>query len=420
MAEQIPVRTVDLVIADAAELLTCAPDATDLIGCVRGGGLAVDDGRIVAVGDVSGYRGRRRIDASGKVVMPGFVDSHTHVVFGGDRAAEYAGKVAGAPPPEGAAVGITGTMADTRALSAEELVDQALPRVRQMLAAGTTTFESKTGYGLSREAEWRLLEANARLASAVDARLVSTYLGGHAIAPGRDPEQWTAEIVAQLPEVAAAGLAAFNDVYCDEGYFTPAQTERILAAGLEHGLVPKIHLDAYSHTGVAPLAARLGAVSADHLNYTTDAELEQLAEAGVTGVYMPCLEYAVAHPRPLDPTRLQRAGMEVALATDVCPGCWTIGMETVIVMACRAGGMSVPAAIRAATRGGALALGLGERVGSLTVGRDADVLVLDVPSHEHLAYRLSGSPVDAVVRAGAVVSGARTPAEELSDKESRP
>ncbi|MER5387788.1 imidazolonepropionase [Saccharopolyspora sp. NPDC002686] len=405
MTEQ--TQVVDLVITDAAELLTCAPDAPDLIGRVRGGGLAADGGRIVAVGDVSGYRGRRVIDASGKVVLPGFVDSHTHVVFGGDRAAEYAAKAAGTSPPAGATVGITGTMADTRALSVAELVQQALPRVREMVASGTTTFESKTGYGLSRESEQRLLVANALLAEAADARLVSTYLGGHAIEPGRDPEEWTAEIIAQLPEVA--GSAAFNDVYCDDGYFTPAQAERILEAGLAHGLAPKIHLDAYSRTGFAEVAARLGVVSADHLNHTSDAELEVLAEAGAVGVYMPCLDYAVAHPKPLDPARLQRAGMEIALATDVCPGCWTTSMQTAIVMACRTGGMSVAAAIRAATLGGARALGLGDQIGSLTAGREADVLVLDIPSHEHLAYRLSGSTVDSVVRAGTVVGaeGAR-------------
>lgn len=394
---------VDLVISNASEILTCAPDAADDVGCIRGGGLAINDGLIVAVGDISGYSGRRHIDASGQVVLPGFVDSHTHVLFGGDRAAEYAAKVGSTPIPDGASVGIVGTTTDTRTLTTEELVAQALYRVRQMIATGTTTFESKTGYGLNRASEWRLLQANEILADASEARLVSTYLAAHAIEPGKNADDWTAEIVAQLPEVAAAGLARFNDVYCDEGYFNLEQTELILQTGLEYGLSAKIHLDAYSHTGAAELAARVGAVSVDHLNHTTDAELERLAEAQVTGVYMPCLEYSVNHSHPLDPRRLQRAGMEIALATDICPGGWTTSMHTAIVMACRTGGMTIATAIRAATRGGAMALGLGDQVGSLTVGRHADVLVLDVPSHEHLAYRLSGSPVTAVISEGNIV-----------------
>ncbi len=412
MMEQDSNPTVDLVISNASELLTCAPDPADDVGCIRGGGLAINNGLIVGVGDVSGYSARRHIDASGKVVLPGFVDSHTHVLFGGDRAAEYAAKVGSTTVPKDASVGITGTMSDTRSLSVEELVAQALPRVRQMIATGTTTFESKTGYGLSTDAEWRLLQANKLLSDASEARLVSTYLAAHAIEPGRDANDWTAEIVAQLPEVAAAGLAQFNDVYCDAGYFSLEQSELILETGLEHGLAAKIHLDAYSHTGAAKLAARLGAVSVDHLNHTTDAELELLATAGVTGVYMPCLEYAVNHDHPLDPLRLQRAGMEIALATDICPGCWTTSMHTAIAMACRTGGMAVTAAIRAATRGGAMALGLGEHIGSLTVGRQADVLVLDIPSHQHLAYRLSGSPISAVLINGNVVGGTEPLAQD--------
>ncbi|WP_125610375.1 imidazolonepropionase [Specibacter cremeus] len=398
-------QLVDLLITDAAELLTCAGDAPDLIGRIPGGGVAVDGGTITAVGDVSGYRGRREIDARGKVVMPGFVDSHTHVVFGGDRACEYAAVAAGQAPPAGVSVGILGTMADTRSQTVEDLVEAAADRIREMIDSGTTTLESKTGYGLSIAAEARLLEVNARLEEQLPARIVSTYLGAHAIDPQRDPQDWTEDIVAQLPDVAAQG-AAFNDVYCDAGYFTPDQSRRILEAGARHGLRPKIHLDAYSHTGAAALAVDVGAVSADHLNFTTDGELRALADAGVTGVYMPCLEFAVRHPAPLDPRRLYDAGMEVALATDVCPGCWTTSMHLAVAMGCRTGGMSIAQALRAATYGGACALGLAGTIGSLAPGMAADLQVLDVPSHEHLAYRIGRNSTETIIIDGAVVKGA--------------
>lgn len=408
--EQADMRA-DLVITGPAQLLTCAPDAADHVGLLTRGpldrddfGVAISGDRIVAVGDVSGYEATRRIDASGMVVMPGFVDSHTHLVFGGDRSAEYAAKVAGLEPPPGAVVGITGTMSATRDLPVEVLVAEARPRIDQMISSGTTTVEVKTGYGLSLDSEWRMLQANEVLRSAYGIDIVSTYLGGHGIAPGRDPDEWTREIIGQLPAVAEAGLARFNDVYCDVGYFSEEQTRAILAAGVEVGLQAKIHLDAYSHTGAAALTAELGAVSADHLNFTDEAELARLAEAGVTGVYMPCLEYSVNHQNPLDPRRVRDAGVELAIATDLCPGCWATSMETVIAMACRTGGLSVPEAIRAATLGGAKALGLGEETGALVPGRRADVIVVDVPSHEHLAYRLSGGNVRTVIASGRVVS----------------
>lgn len=399
-------RRVDLTITGAAELLTCAGDAPDLIGRIPGGGVAVEGGRIVAVGDVSDFTGNREIDADGKVVMPGFVDSHTHVVFGGDRACEYAALVAGQVPPAGASIGIVGTMTDTCSQTVDELVEAAAGRIRDMISSGTTTLESKTGYGLSVAAEERLLETNARLERLLPARILSTYLGAHAIAPGRDGEDWTKEILDQIADIADKGQATFNDVYCDADYFSLDQSRRILEQGQRHGLSSKIHLDAYSHTGAASLAASIGAVSADHLNFTTDAELRALAAAGVTGVYMPCLEFAVQHAAPLAPARLYAAGMEVALATDVCPGAWTTSMHMAVAMGCRIGGMSVPQALRAATYGGACALGVSNRVGSLVPDMAADIQILDVPNYKQLAYRIGRNSTETVIIDGSIVEGA--------------
>lgn len=403
-------RLVDLLVTGAAEILTCAADAVDMIGSTSGG-VAVDGGLIIAVGDVQGYTGRRVLDAAGGVVLPGFVDAHTHVVFGGSRVAEYAAAVGGYPVPVGTPTGIVGTMAQTRSSTTPELVGQASARVAEMLAAGTTALESKSGYGLAPQHELRLLRVNRALAKALPVTVVSSYLGAHAFPPGVDRDAYVDVVVDLIPQIAAEGLADFCDVYCDDGYFDLAQTRRILDAGIASGLAPKLHLDAYSHTGAAALAAELGAVSVDHLNYTTDRELAELAAAGVVGVYLPCLEYAVAHPRPLDGRRLAAAGLETALATDICPGCWTTSMQLAIAMACRSGGMSVAAAIRAATYGAALSAGLGDRAGSLETGKQADLLVLDLPSHEDVAYRLGRNSVAAVVSAGRVVLEASAPGE---------
>ena len=217
------------------------------------------------------------------------------------------------------------------------------------------------------------------------------------------PELYVDQIVDVIPEIAQRGLAEFCDVYCDEGYFDLAQTGRILAAGVTFGLAPKLHLDAYTHTGAAALAIEMGAISVDHLNFTTDSELSALAEAGIVGVYMPCLEFATAHPRPLDPRRLIRAGMELALATDICPGCWVSDMQLAVAMACRTGGLSVARALRAATYGAARSLGRQKSVGSLTPGMRADLIILDVPRHEDVAYRVGHNAVSRVIVNGVVL-----------------
>lgn len=399
-------RRVDLLVTGAAEVLTCAAGAPDLIGSTSGG-VAVADGRIVAVGDISGYAASHVLDAHGGIVLPGFVDAHTHVVFGGSRAVEYAARCAGQQPPDGAVVGITGTMAATRAAGRDALERQTFARVREMLAHGTTTIESKTGYGLDRKTEIATLEINRLLPQRVPMDVVSTFLGAHAFPPGADQAAYVDEVVELTAVVAERGLADFTDVYCDSGYFDLAQSERILGAGADAGLATKVHLDAYSHTGAAALAVDIGATSVDHLNFTTDAELARLGAAGVAGVYMPCLDHAVAHPRPLDPRRLLDAGMELALATDICPGCWTTSMQLAIQFACRTGGLSVPQAMRAATLGAAAALGRADRVGSLEVGKQADLIVLDVPGHEEIAYRLGRNNVTTVIRHGRIVHDSR-------------
>ncbi|MGA7669677.1 MAG: imidazolonepropionase, partial [Nitrolancea sp.] len=342
------------------------------------------------------------------VVMPGFVDCHTHLIFGGSRVEEYAAKVAGRDVAElakaGVPVGITGTMAATRALSAEQLVEQALPRMAEMLRMGTTTAESKSGYGLSVESELRMLQANRALAHRQPIDIASTFLGAHALPPDQPREHYVRSIVEEMiPRVADEGLAEFCDAFCEEGYFTLDETREVLEAGLAHGLKPKLHLDQYHYSGAARLAAELKCVSVDHLNFTPPDEVRALAEAGVVGVIMAAIDFAVAHPRPVVARDLLAQGLTIGIGTDLCPGCWLTSMQFVIAFACRLQGMPVEEAIRAATLGAAQSIARQDEIGSLQPGKLADVIILDVARYEDLAYRLGRNAVETVIKRGEVV-----------------
>lgn len=404
----------DLVIRDAAELLTCRDGSSDLIGRVEGGSVAITGEHILAVGPAGDVERAvdtsraRSIDARGRLVMPGFVDCHTHVVFGGSRVDEYTARLTGQDPEPlrraGKPVGINGTVDATRSLGVDQLVEQTLPRLAEMLAAGTTTVESKSGYGLTLDSELAMLRANRQLDTAQPIDVVSTFLGAHAIPPDVARERFVASVIEEMtPRVADEGLAEFCDVFCESGYLWNAETEAILLAGIAHGLRPKIHVDQYEHTGAAALTGALGCVSADHLNYTTPDELRSLAAAGVVGVAMPGLDFAVAHPRPVDCRAILASGMTLALATDICPGCWLPSMQLIINLVCRLHRLSPAEAIHASTRGAARAVGRANLIGSLEPGKLADVIIMDVSRHEDLAYRLGRNAVEVVVKRGSVV-----------------
>jgi imidazolonepropionase len=407
-------RAADLIISNASELLTCAAGAPDLIGVVSGGSVAIADGRFLAAGpnaDVAAAvdtSRARRIDASGCVVLPGFVDCHTHVLFSGSRVDEYVARATGAGLDEvrarGAPVGIRGTVEHTRPLTVEELAESAMPRLREMLAAGTTTVESKSGYGLTVESELNLLRANRRLAGSLPLDIVSTFLGAHGIPDGVPREQYVEQIVDEmLPLVAREGLAEFNDVWCDVGLFTLEESRRILEAGHALGLKSKMHLDQLSHTGAAALAAELRCTSVDHLNHTPPDEIRLMAGAGVVAVAMPGIDFATAHQPPVDCRRILDHGMTLALATDICPGGWIPSMQLIIALTCRLHRLSPAEAIRAATRGAARAVAREDEIGSLEPGKVADCLVLDVSRHEDLAYKIGRNAVQTVIKRGEVV-----------------
>jgi imidazolonepropionase len=402
----------DLLIVNAAEIVTGEPAPDDPLGRQAGAALAVADGRVLAVGPEAELRRQLDIsaatllDAAGLIAAPGFVDSHTHLVFGGSRVREYAARLtrtAAEVKALGIPAGIQATVSMTRAAGEDELVVSAARRLAGMLAHGTTTAESKSGYGLTLTDELKMLRVNRQLSAAQPVDIVSTFLGAHAFPPELERERYVDLVIHEmLPRVAAEGLAEFCDVYCDEGYFTLGQTRRILEAGRAAGLKLKAHVDQYAALGGADLAAELGLVSADHLNYTERRAMRRLAAAGVTGVLMPVIDFAVRHPRPFDARAMLDEGMPVALATDLCPGGWVESMFIVLQLACRLHRLSPEEALLAATAGGAQALDLPDR-GRLAPGCLADIQFWDVPTVEDVIYRLGHNPVRLVLKRGTIV-----------------
>ncbi len=404
----------DLVISNAKQLVTCNPDLPFNDGVIEQGWIAIKGEKIVAVGikeevtAVVDYSPGSLIDAGGKVVVPGFVDSHTHLVFGGSRVDEYSLGLTTNDPEvfeeKNIRRGIMATVDKTRSKSIDSLYSSAESRLLNMLSQGTTTVESKSGYGLSLEAEKNLLEVNYLLQDKTPADIVSTFLGAHGW-PADIPKNKYIDILLNemIPWVVDRNMAKYCDIWCDEGKYTLEESKKILQKAKDLGLEPKIHTDAYSYIGGSDLAADFGMVSADHLNYTPRKTMQKLAQSETVGVLMPALDFAVQHPVPFDYRAMKEEGMNVALATNLCPGCWTESLQFVMVLACRLYGFSPEEALTAATLGGAKALSLELDRGSLEVGKLADIQIWDIPTFEHVIYRFSTNVVNQVIKRGEVV-----------------
>ena len=350
-----------------------------------------------------------RLDANGGTLVPGFVDPHTHLPWAGSREEEFAMRLVGKTYMEIAAAGggILSTVRSTREVSEESLIAHVDRRLDLMLRHGTTTAEAKSGYGLNLDDEVKQLEA-IRAASgrhAVD--LVPTLLAAHETPPEyREDRQGYLDVVCEeiIPAVAAGGLARFCDVFCEEGVFTADESRRVLVAGREHGMAPRLHADEFVDSGGAELAAELGALSADHLIAISPAGIEAMAGTGVTAVLLPGTSFFLMKHTYAPARRLIEAGVPVAIATDCNPGSsYTESMPTVFVLAVFELGLTIEEALTAATLNAACCLGLGERIGSVEVGKDADLLVLDAPNLLHLAYHYGVNPVRTVIKSGQVV-----------------
>lgn len=413
----------DLVIVDAAQLLTLkgpAPrlraDLSDL-GLVEGGCLASLGGRIVFSGtredfeaEVALEDGAEVVDAMGRVVMPGFVDAHTHLPFAGSREAEFARRLAGATYQEIAREGggILSTVRATRAASDEELLDIVLQRLDRMLLEGVTTCEAKSGYGLTLHDELRLLRLCREAGSLHPVDVVPTLLGAHSLPPefaGRREAYVRLIIDEMIPQAAGEKLAEYCDAFCEKGVFTVEETRRILSAARAAGLRPRLHADQLTAGGGAELAAEMEAASADHLEHASDEGIARMARAGVAAVLLPGASFCMRETRWAPARRLVDAGVAVAVATDLNPGtCHTESMQLMIALACLSMDLRVEEAIAAATINAAVTIGRSATIGSLEPGKRADLLVLDAPSYLHLAYRPGINLVVAVIKDGRLVA----------------
>lgn len=382
------------------------------LGIVRDGAVAVRDGRIVAVGRTSALRSRFRarstLDAEGSAVLPGFVDAHTHLPFAGTREFELPMKLAGRSYLQilRTGGGIHYTVQETRKAAQADLVRLMLPRLATMLAWGTTTAEAKSGYGLSLAGELRQLRALQDVERRQPVELVRTLLAAHVVPReyARDRRAYVDLVVQRiLPRVVDAGLAEYCDAFLERGAFTLTECRRILSRARQMGLMTRLHADEFSNRGGAQLAARLGCASAEHLLHVSPAGIRALGGSPTIALLLPGVSVTGLLGRFAPARRLIDAGAAVALGSDFNPNCHVATMPTIIQWACYHLRMTPAEAITAATFNAACAVGRSDRVGSIEVGKQADLVVLRTPSHLDVVYRVGENPVRQVVKAGRLV-----------------
>jgi imidazolonepropionase len=413
---EVPSRPGSLLVLHAAELLTVRGPAgprtretAHELAVIEDGALYAEGETLVDVGTTADVLARHpradlRIDATGKVVMPGFVDAHTHPIFAGSRAHEVEWKSQGLSYSEIAARGggILHTVRETRKASEEDIAREGAKRLHAMASFGTTTIEAKSGYGLRTEDELKVLRAIAQAGRISGLDVVPTFLGAHAIPPefeGRRADYVDLVAGSMLEAVTSRDLAEFCDVFVDEGYFSAEEALHILTTARDAGLRPRIHADELSDAGGAAVAAKVHATSADHLNRISSEGVDALAGAGVVAVLLPASSLS-SHLPFTDGRRLVAAGVPVAIGTDFNANNWCESMPLVLALACHHNGLTAAEAVVGATINAAHAVGREGRVGSLETGKQADVLILDLPSWPHLGYRIGGNAVEVVVKKG--------------------
>ncbi len=404
--------TPDLLILNAAQLVT--PGKGWKLKVIKDGAVAVKGEKIAALGKtddvlplVKKTTGLTVIDAAGKVVCPGYVDPHTHLVYAGSRAEEFALRLQGMPYMEIAkrGGGINSTVKATRKASVEDLAGFARERLARMLGWGTTTAEVKTGYGLSTSSEMKMLQAIRLAADSQPVELVPTFMGAHEVPPDyRERHQDYVDLVVDkmIPAAAKTSLAEFCDVFTETGVFSIEESRRILLKAKQMGMLPKVHADEITPLGGAELAAEVGAVSADHLVYVSDSGIAAMKQTGVVPVLLPGTSFFL-DSKYAPARKMIEHGLPVALATDHNPGTCTIeGMPVIIGLACLKLKMTPEEALIAATLNAAKAIRRDKLVGTLEPGKQADILILKVPDYREIPYHFGTNPVDTVVKKGKV------------------
>jgi len=413
----------DLAIIHANQLVTMdskfgVPRIGEKMGelaIILDGAVAVKDDKIIFVGTTKDLMSKYaynqiniKIDATNKLVTPGFIDPHTHIIFDGLRENELSMKLAGKTYLEilEAGGGILKTVRETRKASLEKLVENGKKILDRMMNYGTTTVETKSGYGLSLDSEIKSLKVANILNKEHPLDVVSTFLGAHAIPPeykGRTDDYVNLIISEMIPKIASEGLAEFCDVFCEEGIFSIEQTQKIINAAKRCGLKPQIHIDEIVDTNGALLAAKLNAIQAGHLLKSNDKGLKAMAKAGVIATLLPGTPFCLMLKDYAPARNMIEFGIPVALATDLNPNCWTESMQMIIVLACYNMKLSPAEALTAATINAACALQRQDQVGSIEVGKKADLVMFNAPNYQFLAYQFGINLVSTVIKNGKIV-----------------
>ena len=415
----------NLIIKNAAELVTCSgftaktgKDMADL-HVIKDGAVIIKEGLIEAVGATTDIENQFKqtsadhskfdvIDARGKAVLPGLIDSHTHLVFGGYRAEEFSWRLRGDSYMEimQRGGGIVNTVKATRQASPEELIQTGIKRLDSMLSFGVTTAEGKSGYGLDLDTEIKQLEVMAQLDKIHPIDVVPTFLGAHAV-----PEEYRERTDAfidfmkdqVIPEVAGRKLAVFCDIFCEKNVFSVEQSRRLLSKARDSGLKLKLHADEIVQLGGAELAAELGAVSADHLLQASDQGIKEMAKAGVVATLLPATAFSLNEPYARGRQMID-ADCAVALASDFNPGsCFTESIPLVFALATLYMDFSTEEAITALTLNGAAALDQADKIGSIDAGKNGDIIILEFPTYHFIPYHIGVSTVEKVVKRGNLV-----------------
>lgn len=402
-----------ILLKNCRELLTVREDSKDLIGLLKNKSLLIENEKIKKIGNYNDLilelknTKYTEIDCSEKVVMPGYIDSHTHLIFGESRVDEYVASLTMDPNEVKKVVkrvGLDSSMYSTKNATDSELIESSLVKLNRMLKSGTTTVEIKSGYGIDKDTELRQLRLLNKVREKTSQRILSTYLGAHYydVAMGKD-KYIDFMIKEVMPIIKDEKLAQFSDVWIDDGYYTAREAEKILVSAQDYGMIPTMHTECYSAIGGAELAAKIKAANAGHLNYLSVENAKLLADAEVVGVLIPGTDFSVKHPRPFNPRPMIDSGMKLAIATNLNPGNWIESMQLAMALACRNHGMTEREAIRAATLGGAQALRIDSEVGSLEEGKIADIQIVSADSYKNCVYKLGVNEVESVIKNGEIL-----------------
>ena len=409
---------VDLVIKNAGELLTLSSSFKDEsgLGIIRNGAVAIKEGKVLWVGKTGDLpkefglsKEGREIDATGKVVMPGLIDSHTHLVFAGSRESEFEQRIQGLSYLELSerGGGILSTVEATRKASFEELFSLGKRRLDRMISKGITTIEAKSGYGLSLPDEMKILKVMKALKGIHPMDIVPTFLGAHTVPKEfRNDRAGYMDLLTEemIPKVAHEGVAEFCDVFCEEKAFTLEESKKILETGKRYGLKPKIHADQLSPGGGAELAAEVGAFSADHLEYVSQEGIKKMAEKGVIAVLLPGASFFLSMKKVPPVREMIEKGIRISIATDLNPGSsMTESVPLMMTMGCTMFKMIPKEVIQATTLHAAKSMGREKEIGSLEVGKQADILLLDIPNYRYLPYHFGVDHTEYVIKCGKIV-----------------